>query len=145
MKKTFFLLALLFTFLSSFAKPPVTEKIRKQFAAVFPTVAEAKWFEGDHYYDVYFDQDNKKYVIRYDLNGRIQRLRCSYTGEKLCAFLKAKVNEKYPGKSIYGVTEITNDNEMFCILNLEDAKNWITVRISATGQITEMEKFTKAN
>lgn len=143
MKKTLVLLALIAATTLSFANPPVTEKVLKQFTATFPTVQDAKWFEGDNHYDVYFEIDKTKYNIRYDLNGKIISSRNYYTGDKLCPFLKAKVGERYPGKSIYGVTEITNSNERFYVLNLEDEKTWTTVRVDAIGQITQLEKLQK--
>ncbi|WP_121356276.1 hypothetical protein [Flavisolibacter nicotianae] len=144
MKKTLVLLAFILAAATSFANPPIGEKVLKQFAAVFPAVDDAKWFEGENHYDVYFEKDKVKYHIRYDLNGKIVSTRNYYSGDKLCAFLKAKVAEKYPGKSIFGVTEITNSEEMFYILNLEDKKTWTTVRVDAIGQITQLDKMTKS-
>jgi hypothetical protein len=144
MKKTFAILILLLATTVSFANPPVTEKVLKQFTATFPAVQDAKWFEGENHYDVYFEKEKTKYHIRYDLNGKIVSTRNYYTGDKLCPFMKAKVTEKYPGKSIFGVTEITNNEEMFCVINLEDAKSWTTIRVDAVGQITELEKMTKS-
>lgn len=143
MKKTFLILVLMFAVSASFAHPPVAEKVLKQFTAVFPSVLDAKWFEGDDHYDVYFEKDNVKYHVRYDLNGRMVSTRNYYTGEKLSPFLKAKLSEKYPGKTVFGVTEITSSEEMFCVINLEDARSWTTVRVDAVGQITELEKLTK--
>ncbi|HET7896823.1 MAG TPA: hypothetical protein VFL47_04120, partial [Flavisolibacter sp.] len=57
---------------------------------------------------------------------------------------KSRIAEKFPNKSIYGVTEITNSDEMFCVVNLEDAKTWTTVRIDATGRMTVQEKLQKS-
>lgn len=144
MKKTFVILVLLLATTVSFATPPVTEKVLKNFSVAFPSVQDARWFEGENHYDVYFEKDKVKYNIRYDLNGKIMSTRNYYSGEKLCPFLKAKVAEKYPTKSIFGVTEITNNQEMFCVINLEDAKSWTTIRIDSVGQITELEKMTKS-
>lgn len=144
MKKTLALIVFFLVATVSFAKPPIAEKVLKQFTAVFPSVQDAKWFEGEDHYDVYFEKEGIQYRIRYDLNGKMVNTRNYYTGEKLCPFLKAKVAEKYPGKSVFGVTEITNSDEMFYVLNLEDAKTWTTVRVDATGQFTELDKMKKA-
>lgn len=145
MKKILAILVFSLATFASFAKPPVAEKVLKQFSAAFPTVSDAKWFEGDGHYDVYFEQNQKKYVIRYDLNGKIVSSRNYYSGDNLCPFLKAKVGEKYPGKSIYGVTEITDSNEMYYSISLEDAKSWTMIRVNGIGQITEVEKLQKSS
>ena len=144
MKKTIVSFVLLLAVSVSFAKPPVTEKVLKQFSVLFPSVADAKWFEGEDHYDVYFEKDNTKYTIRYDLNGKIVSTRNYYKGDKLSPFLKSKIAEKFPTKLIYGVTEVSNSDEMFCVVNLEDAKSWTTIRIDAIGRITVQEKLQKS-
>lgn len=144
MKKTVATLAVLLLALCSFAKSPIADEVLKQFNAVFPTVQNARWFEAEDFYDVYFEKDDVKYTIRYDRNGKIVSTRNYYTGAKLCPFLKSKLAEKYPGKSIFGVTEITNSTEMFYVINLEDDKRWTTLRMDAVGQISEVEKMNKA-
>jgi hypothetical protein len=128
----------------SFDNPPVTEKVLKQFSASFPTVVDAKWFEGDNYYDVYFEKEQIKYNIRYDRNGKILSTRNYYTAEKLSPFLKGKVAEKFPDKTIFGVTEITNSEEMYFVLVLEDKTSWTNVKADATGTLTVIEKLKKA-
>jgi hypothetical protein len=144
MKKIFAILVLLFAVSTSFANPPVTEKVLQQFSAIFPAVQDARWFENDNHFDVYFEQDKVKYHIRYDRNGKVVSTRNYFSGEKLCPFLKAKVAEKYPTKSIFGVTELTNSEEMFYVINLEDAKCWTSIRVDVTGQITELDKLYKS-
>lgn len=128
----------------SFDNPPVTEKVLKQFSASFPTVMDAKWFEGDNYYDVYFEKDETKYNIRYDRNGKILSTRNYFPGSKLSPFLKSKVAEKFPNKTIFGVTEITNSEEMYFVIVLEDKTSWTNVHADAIGQLTVLEKLKKA-
>ncbi|HEV7331560.1 MAG TPA: hypothetical protein VGN63_11020 [Flavisolibacter sp.] len=128
----------------SFANPPVTEKVLKQFSASFPTVMDAKWFEGDNYFDVYFEKEEVKYNIRYDRNGKVLSTRNYFPGSKLSPFLKGKVAEKFPEKTIFGVTEITNSEEMYYVIVLEDKNTWTNVRADATGQLTILEKLKKA-
>ncbi|RYZ61000.1 MAG: hypothetical protein EOO14_06185 [Chitinophagaceae bacterium] len=129
----------------SFANPPVTEKVLKQFSISFPTVTDAKWFEGDTYFDVYFEKEETKYNIRYDRGGKVLSTRNYYSGAKLSPFLHAKLAEKFPGKSVFGVTEITNSEEMFYVIALEDKTTWTNVRADAVGQLTVLEKLKKAN
>lgn len=144
MKKIILNLILIGATTLSFAKPPVTEQVLKQFNLVFPAVENARWFESENFYDVYFDKDETKYQVRYDRNGKIVSTRNYYPGSKLCPFLKAKVTEKFPGKSIFGVTEITNNNEMYYVIVLEDEKTWTNVHADAIGQMNVLEKLIKA-
>jgi hypothetical protein len=62
----------------------------------------------------------------------------------LSPFIKARVSEKYPGKTIFGVTEITNQDEMYYVIALEDAAGWTNVKVNAIGQISVLEKLRKS-
>lgn len=128
----------------SFANPPVNEQVLKQFSVTFPGVKDARWFESDDHYDVYFEKDEVKHQIRYSRSGKIVSTRNYYPGTKLCTYLKAKVSEKYPSKSIFGVTEITNSDEMFYVIVLEDDSTWTNLHADATGRLTVLEKLKKA-
>lgn len=144
MKKMFALVALLVCAALSYANPPVTEKVARQFRESFPAVQDVKWYEGVNYFEAYFEQDDVKYHLLYNPEGKVIGSRNYYKAEKLSPYLKAKVGEKYPGKSIFGVTEIANSEEMFCVVVLEDGKTWTNVRVDAMGQIYQLEKLKKA-
>ena len=146
MKKILVLLLLLSAAATSFATPPsVNEKVLKVFQEAFPGVENARWYEYDDYYQVYFDNGDVKCRIKYDLKGQlISTIR--YYGEKtVCPFLKAKVTQKFPGKKIFGVTEMNSENEISYEFILEDEKTWTKVTSDATGQMTVTSKFKKAD
>ena len=144
MKKIILNLAFIFAVTVAFANPPVTEQVLKQFSTTFPAVNNAKWFESENHYDVYFEKDEVKHHIRYTRSGKIESTRNYYPGSKLCTFLRAKVAEKFPTKSIFGVTEITNSNEMYYVVVLEDDKSWTNVHVDAIGQMNVLEKLNKS-
>jgi hypothetical protein len=144
MKKILLNLLLICAVSVAFAMPAVNEKVLKQFAANFPNAENAKWFEHEHHYDVYFDKDEVKYQVRYDRNGKIISTRNYYRSHKLCPFIKSKVTEKFPGKSIFGVTEITNSDEMFYVIALEDSTSWTNIRVDATGDMSVLQKMKKS-
>lgn len=144
MKKFLFYLLLIGAVSVAFATPPVSEKVMKQFKVAFPTVEDARWFENNDHFDVYFEKEETKYNIRYDRNGKIVSTRNYYPGTKLCPFIKSKVTEKFAGKSIFGVTEITTCNEMYYVVVLEDEDNWTNIHADAIGQLTVLEKLKKA-
>jgi hypothetical protein len=84
---------------------------------------------------VYFEKDEVKYQIRYNKAGKIVSTRNYYGGPKLCSFIKTKLAEKFSDKTIFGVTEITNSDEMYYVVVLEDDNCWTNVRCDATGRM----------
>ena len=144
MKKIVVTLVLAVAVSAAFATPPVSEKVLKTFQDAFPAVQNAKWYEFENYYQVYFDTDDVKCRIKYDFDGKVIGT-IRYYGEKmLCPFLKIKLARKFPGKKIFGVTEISSDNEITYDCILEDDKSWMRVLADATGGMTVSEKFKKA-
>lgn len=130
------------TFFAS-ANPTVNEKVLKVFKTVFPQIENAKWYEYETYYEVYFDRDDIKCRIKYDLDGKILSTLRHYEEKTLSPFLKAKVAQKFAGKKIFGITEVNSENELTYNIVLEDDKNWIHVQSDATGQMSVTEKFRK--
>lgn len=144
MKKYSLLLVMFFVVAASFAKPPVNEKVLKVFAEVFPTVKNASWFEGEKFYEVYFDKDGVKSRLRYDFDGHLLSTIRYYDGENLPPFLKARIAKKYPEKTVYGVTENNTDHELNFHIILEDENTWLHVQSNAYGHMSVTDKFKKA-
>lgn len=144
MKKMLFTLLLTSAVTAAIATPPVNEKVMKQFETVFPTVENARWFENDGNYEVYFIKDDVQCHISYNQNGKVISTRRYYSGAQLCPFIKSKVTEKFAGKSIFGVTEITNRNELLYVIVLEDENTWTNVQSNSVGELTVLEKMQKA-
>ena len=134
--------AVLFTYANT--PTPVSEKVLKIFSNTFPGVENAKWYEYETYYEAYFDKDDIKCRVRFDLDGKIMNT-IRYYGEKTVSpFLRAKITQKYPGKKIFGVTEVNNEYELSYNFVLEDEKNWLHVKSDGTGQMEVTDKFKKA-
>ena len=143
------IIACLAAFLSTtavFANPTfiVTDKVLKVFHDAFPEVTQPTWYNFENYYEVYFtNPDNSSCRIDYNPDGIVLSTTRYYTSQNLAPAIRAKVNEKYPGKKIFGITEVsTNDNLTYHIV-LEDSKNWLTVQSDATGNITLEKKLVK--
>lgn len=144
MKKILLTLVIMSVVSFSFANPPVNEKVLKIFSKVFPAVDNAKWYEYENYYEAYFDKDDIKCRVRFDLDGKVMST-IRYYGEKtVCPFLKAKLSHKYPGKKIFGVTEVNSEYELTYNFVLEDEKTWVHVKSDGTGQMEVTDKFKKA-
>ncbi|MEP6583412.1 MAG: hypothetical protein ABJA90_04075 [Ginsengibacter sp.] len=124
---------------------PVNEKVLKVFATSFPEVQETTWYNYDTYYSVYFKiTGDLKCRIDYDPEGNIISTTRYYSSESLPPFIRGRVNQKFPGKKIFGVTEISSADEMAYHIVLEDDKTWYNVKSDATGSISVEKKMVKA-
>ena len=146
MKKILFIC--LFALVSSasvFAAPrDVNEKVLKIFREAFPEVKQPSWYTFDNYYEVYFiNADNSSCRIDYNTDGTIMSTKRYYSASELSPFIKAKVNEKYPGKKIFGITEVSNSENLTYNIVLEDEKNWYNIESDATGVIKLNKKLEK--
>ena len=55
------------------------------------------------------------------------------------------MNEKYPGKKIFGITEVSDNEKVTYHIVLEDEKYWYNVESDATGVIKLDKKLEKAD
>ena len=55
-----------------------------------------------------------------------------------------KYKKKYAGKSIYGVTELSMQDEVSYHITLQDEKNWYVVKSDSWGTLELTKKFKKA-
>jgi len=144
MKKIFFALALLVSTASFATSPEVDEQVSKQFKETFPAAIEVKWYDYETFYEVVFKNNDILCRVKYDLKGNIISTRRDYHEKDLSLFIVAKVKEKYTGKKIFGVTEITSSEGVTYNIVLEDDKNWINLNSDESGNISQVQKLKKA-
>jgi hypothetical protein len=123
----------------------VTEKVLKVFHDAFPEVTQPTWYNYETYFEVYFtNPDNSSCRIDYSPDGIVLSTTRYYQSSGLAPAIRAKVNEKYPGKKIFGITEESNSDNLTYHIVLEDSKSWLTVQSDATGNITVEKKLEKS-
>ena len=148
MKKIFFAgIVILFSATSAFATrlPDVTAKVLKVFHEAFPEVKQTTWYNFDEYYEVFFKSDeNCSCRIDYSPEGIVLSTTRYYPGENLSPVIRAKINEKYPGKDIFGVTEVSNNDKLTYHLVLQDSKYWYNIEADATGSCRLEKKLMKS-
>jgi hypothetical protein len=144
MKRIFFAFALLVTTVSFAATPNVDEQVSKQFKETFPAALDIKWFEYESFYEVVFKNNDILCRVKYDLKGNIISTRRDYTEKDLSLFIVAKIKEKYQGKKIFGVTEITSSEGVTYNIVLEDDKYWTNINSDESGNISKLQKLKKA-
>ena len=143
MKRVLFGLVLLISTVS-FAATSVNEKVTSRFAETFPAAQNAKWYEYENFYEVFFVNNDITCRIKYDLQGNILSARRDYYENHLSLYLLAKVKEKFTGKKIFGVTEATTQDGVVYTIVLEDDKNWTTITSNETGNFSVVQKLKKA-
>jgi hypothetical protein len=82
--------------------------------------------------------------VSYDLEGNVVKSIRYYYGETLPVYIQAKLSKKYEGKTVFGVTEITSENQVTYYIILQDDKNWINVQSDAFGNMFTEKKLKKA-
>lgn len=123
----------------------VNEKVLKVFHEAFPEVKQPAWYTFDNYYEVYFaNPDNTSCRIDYSPDGIVLSTTRYYTEQNLSPVIRAKVCEKYPGKKIFGITEVSNSENVTYHIILEDDKYWYNVSSNSTGIIKLDKKLDKA-
>jgi hypothetical protein len=143
MKRVLFGLMLLISTVS-FAATPVNEKVTSRFAETFPTAENAKWYEYENSYEVFFVNNDMTCRVKYDPQGNILETRRDYYEKHLSLYIVAKVKEKFAGKKIFGVTEVTTQDGVVYTIVLEDDKNWTTITSNEIGNFNVVQKLKKA-
>ena len=144
MKKIFLGMAIFVSATIFAANPGVDEQVSKLFKETFPTAVNVKWYEYETFYEVLFENNQVICRIRYDLQGNIIWSRRDYYEKDLSPFIAARVKEKYRGKKIFGITEITSAEGVTYTIVLEDDKNWITINSDDSGELRFVQKLKKA-
>lgn len=121
-------------------------KIQKVFHQDFPQVTHFKIYTSGDEYVVYFSDDanHSSGRVYYDADGNILQTYKYYTGEQLPPFIHAKIKEKYNGKDISNVTEITDTDQHYYSIILSDSKQMFIVNSDEKGNLQLIKKYKKA-
>ncbi|HJS55240.1 MAG TPA: hypothetical protein VJ765_11880 [Chitinophagaceae bacterium] len=145
MKKLAIILSLFVALGTAAAEPPeVNEKVLKAFKETFTKATDVVWHEMPNSYEARFKQSEVTTKAIYDTNGNLISTTRYYFEENLPIHVLAKVKKKYTGKSVFGVTEITNDEEVTYHITLQDEKNWYVIKSDSRGYLELSKKFRKA-
>ena len=147
MKKIIILLYIAMAGLSAFAFPPtdVGEKVRQSFKLSFPHAEQVKWTEHKDGYVVNFVDNSIQARILYGENAEFLASIRYYSFQNLPLNLLVKLSNKYPGKSFFGVTEVTSEAGVVYQVVMQDAENWYQVKVGSNGDINVFDKFKKTS
>ena len=122
----------------------VNEKVLKSFNETFYAAKEVKWKEYKTYYTVSFVHSGIRSRVNYNKNGRMLGSIRYYFPHMLPLNIYNKLKLEYPKKELFGVTEVTFGTDVRYFVKMHDAKNWITLKIDASGSSIIYEKYKKA-
>jgi len=122
-------------------------KIRKVFHHSFPEVTNPTIINAGDFYLVYFADKatNSSCHIYYDAEGNVIETIRNYTAEGLNPFMRAKIDSKYKGKNVFGVTDVADANEHFYEIILQDAKSLWVIHANDDGSMYVQRKYKKAS
>jgi hypothetical protein len=146
MKKMIMTAGALLLLVAAFATrtPDVTEKVLNAFNRTFYAPQDIRWFSSeDGGFEVYFKCDNIRSKVWYDEEGNIKGTLRYYGEYQLPPMVLAKMQKKYSGKTVLGVTEISNETGLSYYIRMEDAKNLWLVKAEADGSADVVEKLRK--
>jgi hypothetical protein len=146
MKKLFFTLTTALFSLTLLAAPAdeVTEKVLTAFETSFKDAKQVSWDQHNDLYEVKFTHNDINSRITYDGEGNILRTTRYYSEAQLPLFVRAKMKEKFSTKKVFGVTEVSSQDELAYYIVLEDAKSWTTIKCDSFGNTSLVKKLRKA-
>ena len=144
--KKLIILTCLFAALSAAASnpPEVSEKVLKAFNETFVKATNVVWHEMQDIYEASFKQSEIISRAIYDKDGNLLRTSRYYSQENLPINILTRVQKKYAGKSVYGVAELSTEDEVSYHITLQDEKNWYIVIADNWGNLELSKKFKKA-
>ena len=146
MKKTIFafLAFISFSAIAAGPRPEINQRVLSSFTQTFSYAEDVVWQEDNHLYQANFWQGGINIRARYDDQGNLLETIRYYFEKQLPPVVLAKVKKKYTGKSIFGITEISSDENTTYYITLQDEKNWYTVKSDIYGNLQRFDNFKKA-
>ncbi|TMI98177.1 MAG: hypothetical protein E6H08_00590 [Bacteroidetes bacterium] len=144
--KKLIILTCLFAALSATASnpPEVNEKVLKAFGETFMKATEVVWHEVQNLYEASFKQSEIISRAIYDQDGNLLRTTRYYSQENLPINILTKLQKRYAGKSVYGVTELSSGEEVSYHITMQDEKNWYIIKADNWGGLELEKKYRKA-
>ena len=139
MKKAILYVASLFIMAAIAAEPG--SSLQKKFNETFPNAKNVKWADDKAGYYVSFMQNGDFKKAFYNTEGDFI---CSWKysdGNDLPVNIIIKLNKKFEGAKIIGVTEYTSENNTLYNIKLSKGQKLYSLDMSSDGGISDEQKF----
>ena len=145
MKKLVYLAVMLFSLSATAATPPeISEKVLKAFKATFTDATDVTWKELENSCQANFKLSEIQVRAMYDNEGNLIETVRYYGERNLPPNILARLKKKYSGKNVFGVTEISSENEVSYHITMKDEKNWYVVKSDPYANLQQTDKFKRA-
>ena len=111
--------------------PTVDEKVLTAFNKTFQYAQDVSWTVHTQSFEVKFKQDEITSRVTYDKEGNIIKTYRYYREDRLPLMVLARLKNRYPDKSIYGVVEESSEEGTTYHVTLEDANATVVLKSSA--------------
>ncbi len=139
MKKMILYVASLFLIAAIAAEPG--SSLQQKFSETFPNAKNVKWADDKAGYYVSFMQNGNFKKAFYNKEGNFI---CSWKysdGNDLPVNIIIKLNRKFEGAKIIGVTEYTSENNTLYNIKLSKGQKLYSLDMSSDGSISDEQKF----
>ncbi|MFT4093087.1 MAG: hypothetical protein QM640_05555 [Niabella sp.] len=127
------------------ATEPSNAKVVKTFNEVFKAAHDVKWTTTGNYYMAFFTVDGIKIRAILDAKGNLVQTIRYYTENNLPANVLYHVKHDFPGKEVWGVTEVTNNNGVNYRIVLRDNKSYIHINANSLGESEIAKKYKRGD
>lgn len=123
-------------------KTEVNEKLNKAFQQYFFDAQNIRWYESDKRFIVKFIMSEQQNMALFEKNGHLI-WQITYGEEKhLPCEVRKLVKSNYFDYNIKMVFQVFQDNRTVWVINMEDEKNLVVVRVE-NGEIEKIEQLKK--
>jgi len=119
----------------AFASDSLSAKVIQKFKVDFPQAENVRWFDNDNNTEVYYTLSDINCHIWFNAKGELVKTLRYYSEKDLSPYIKNLIQKEFPGKTIFGVTELSKASGLTYHITLEDEKSWTMVTSDAAGEM----------
>ncbi|MHB8205794.1 hypothetical protein [Mucilaginibacter sp.] len=125
------------------SKSIVTKKVSESFNRLFKGAVAPAWFTIDKGYLVKFIMDDQKNKAVFTKNGQLVYLLAFGNEKQMPRDIRTAVKSKYFDYDITSTVKVNIDDKTIWLVNLEDAKQLIMLRVDEDGVVDVADEVTK--
>ena len=142
MKKISLTLVVLLLIVSNLMANP-DAKLLQSFNEAFPLAKDVKWHEDKNGYLVSFTQMGIANKVNYDKQGTYMNSLRYYDETKLPLNIQLNIKKRFADKTVFGVTEYSDNEGTTYHIKMQDENYWYTVKATVSGSLSIEEKLQK--
>ena len=123
-------------------KAVVSQKVAESFASLFKGAEAPKWFKADKDYVVDFILNNQVNKAEFTKNGSLVYHMAFGNEKQMPTDIRTIVKSKYFDFSINSTVQITYQDQNAWIVNIEDARHFLVLRVS-DGNLDMLDQIAK--